>query len=138
MLSLIFLISYRWFLEILWEIWLWIDLCTPNTFAGLKNLIGLGLGFLSFKISWIILLKRDVNIFVTLRYVGTSKNYMRYMYLTQVFLYTSYNLKCSHRFCESKTWGWIKFTKERCLIGNPSIYFYHETKITWKVGGENH
>lgn len=57
---------------------------------------------------------------------------MRYMCLTQVFLYTCqrHNLKSN----ESKKRGWIKFIKE----GSPGIYFYHEAKITWKVGGENY
>lgn len=67
------------------------SLYTTYTFAGLRNAIGLGLGFFilqnQLKKRCKILLKRDANIFITVRYLSTSKSYMRCMCLKQVFLY---------------------------------------------------
>lgn len=112
------------------------------TSAGVKNPIGFW--FFSFKISCIILLERESNIFLYKIFKYKYKIYMRYICIDishrcfYIHVEDTNNLKCSHHFCESKIGGWIKFSKERCWIGNPSISSCHEMKMTRKVGGENH
>lgn len=124
---------------------IWIDLCTPVLSPGVKNPITFfgpskSAGLFCWKVT-------QISVFIYMRYAYTSMRSIWGIFifvsvsLMTVFIYKSEdanNCKCSHHFCESKTGGWIKCSKDWYWIGDPSISFCHETKIIRNIRVENH